>query len=427
MLGDNYIVPFALLLGASTLQVGILTSVASFIAPSAQIFGSRYMAFRTRKQILVRNVLAQALLWIPIISIGVLRFFFPDFEGFPWILLGLYCLYHFFGGFIVPSWTSLMGDIVPNTQRGRYFGRRNLIYTAISIVFTVGISFGLDWFTQIDFALIGFLIIFTLALIGRGVSSITFRYHYDPPFDLDYRNHLTFPTFLRQLGKNNFGRFTLMITLVAFAQWVSAPFFTPYMIRSLEFSYSTFILVTISPAVFSLFVFRPFGRFADRYGNLRLLIFGSIFIPLIPILWVFFKSPIGLIFGAQLLSGIAWSAFNLASSNFIYDNVPVSRRGENIAYYSFIVGIGAILGGFCGSFLIHFLPNFNFWNFKIIFILSGVLRIIPLLIWLPRLKEVGPIDTKLIFNIKNQPIYRILSDIRLRQKISRKTTAKKPE
>lgn len=420
MFGDNYIVPFALLLGASTLQVGILTSLASFIAPSAQIFGSRYMAHRTRKQILVRYVLAQALIWLPIISIGILRFFFPDFVGFPWILLGLYCVYHFFGGFMTPAWISLMGDIVPNTQRGRYFGRRNLIYTAISIVFTVGISFGLDWLTRIDFALIGFLIIFALAFIGRGVSSVTFHFHYDPPFDIDYRNHLTFPAFIRQLGKNNFGRFTLMITLVSFAQWISAPFFAPYMLKSLEFSYSTFILVNISSAVFSLFVFRPFGKFADRYGNLRLLILGSVFIPLIPILWAFFKSPLGLIFGAQLLSGIAWSAFNLASSNFIYDNIPISRRGEYVAYYSFIVGVGAILGGFCGSFLIQILPTINFWNFRIIFIISGVLRMVPLLICLPKLKEVGPIDTKLIFGLKNQPIYRVLSELRLREKIGRK-------
>jgi MFS family permease len=427
MLGDNYIVPFAFLLGASTLQVGILTSLASFIAPSAQILGSRFMVHRTRKKILIRYVLAQALIWIPIITIGILSLLFPGLAvraGFPWILLGLFCIYQFFGGFITPSWISLLGDIVPNRERGRYFGRRNLILTAISILFTVGVSFGLDWLTKIGFALIGFLIIFGLAFLGRGASSLMFHFHYDPPFDIDYQNHLTFPAFLRQLGKNNFGRFTLMISLVSFGQWISAPFFVPYMLKGLEFSYSTFILVNISSAVFSLFVFRPFGKFADKFGNLRLLIFGSIFVPIVPVLWVFFKGPIGLIFGAQLISGIGWSAFNLASSNFIYDNIPISRRGEYVAYYSFIVGIGAILGGLLGSFLIQILPTVNFWQYRIIFIISGVVRMIPILICLPKLKEVGPIDTKEILNIENQPIYRFLYDLRLREKITRKKKTK---
>jgi len=420
MLGDNYIVPFAFLLGASTLQVGILSSLASFIAPSAQIFGARYMVFRTRKQILVRHVLAQALIWIPIIVLGCLSFYIPDFVGFPWILIGLFSLYQFFGGFMTPAWISLMGDIVPNTQRGRYFGQRNLILTAISIIFTVGISFGLDWLKRMDYALIGFLVIFGLALIGRAVSSISFRYHYDPPFDIDYKNHLSLPAFIRHLSQNNFGRFTIMITLLSFAQWISVPFFAPYMLTVLNFPYSTFILVNISSAIFSLFVFKLFGKFADRFGNLKLLIFGSVFIPFIPILWAVFKNPIGLIFGVQLLSGIGWSAFNLASSNFIYDNIPISRRGEYVAYYSFIVGIGSILGGFCGSFLIQILPTVNFWNYRLIFIISGVLRMIPMLICLPKLKEVGSIDTKMIFSLKNQPIYRYLYDIRLREKISRK-------
>ncbi len=432
MLGDNYVVPFAFLLGASTLQVGILTSLASFIAPLAQILGSRYMVYRTRKKILKRYILGQALVWIPIITLGILNLLIPNvavLAGFPWILLGLYSLYHFFGGFINPSWFSLMGDIVPNRERGRYFGRRNMILTAISLAFTISVSFGLDWLTQRDYASIGFLIIFGIAFLGRGVSSLMFHYHYDPPFDIDYSNHLSFRAFLHQLGKNNFGRFTLLITFVSFGQWVSAPFFVPYMLKSLEFSYSTFIIVQISSGIFSLFVFRLFGKFADRFGNLRLLIFGSIFVPITPVLWVFFKTPIGLIFGAQLFSGVGWTAFNLASSNFIYDNIHVSRRGEYIAYYSFIVGIGAILGGLLGSFLIQILPTVDFWNFRLIFIISGILRLIPIIICLPKLKEVGPIEAKMVFNLRNQPIFRFLYDLRLREKITRKkvSSSQKPK
>ncbi len=428
MFGDNYLVPFALFLGASTIQVGILSSIASFIAPSAQIIGSRYMKYRTRQQILIRYVLAQALIWIPIIILGIVGFFVSEFVGLPWILLGLVVLYQFFGGFVSPSWVSLMGDIVPNTQRGRYFGRRNMIVTAISLSLTVGISFVLDWINNIDidYAIIGFLIIFTLAFIGRGVSSVSFRFHYDPPFDIDYSHHLKFIGFIRQLGRDNFGRFTLMITFISFAQWISAPFFSPYMINALHFSYSLFTVVNISSAIFSLFVFRPFGRFADRFGNLRLLIFGSIFIPIVPFLWAVYGNPFWLIFAAQLVSGIGWTAFNLASSNFIYDNIPISRRGEYVAYYSFIVGIGSILGGLCGSFLIPFLPTVNSWHFRIIFIISGALRILPLIIFLPKLKEVGSINTKLVFSLKDQPIYRWLYDIRLREKAThKKQTAKK--
>lgn len=62
--GDNYIIPFALALQASSAQVGVLSSLVGIVSPTAQILGSRMMEKYSRRQILTKWVFLQALMWL---------------------------------------------------------------------------------------------------------------------------------------------------------------------------------------------------------------------------------------------------------------------------------------------------------------------------------------------------------------------------
>ena len=90
----------------------------------------------------------------------------------------------------------------------------------------------------------------------------------------------------------------------------------------------------------------------------------------------------------QLLGALGWTAFNLATSNFIYDNVTPHQRGYYVAYYNFLIGIGILVGGLLGSFLIDIVPNLLMNPFHVVFFLSFLVRFCVILLFLPKIKEV---------------------------------------
>lgn len=386
--GDNYITPYALQLGSTNSQVGILRSFTGIMGPLGQIFGSKLMEKFTRKGLLIKGVFSQAAMWIPVLLLGVLYWNGIITSTLPLLLIIIYSIYSIIGGMMNPVWFSLMGDVVQENLRGRYFGKRNVVVNLVALLGTLLMTWVFSVLEGRDLVLVAFMIIFFISFIGRSFSSFSFTKHYNPPFELKKDYYINLPKFIKQIPKDNFGLFTLFIGLIYFAQMIAGPFFSVYMIQDLHYSYSLYTIVNLSSSFFSLFTFSVLGRFADKFGNVRLLKIGSIMIPLLPLLWIVFVTPLQIIFIPQLLSGIGWTAFNLAASNFIYDNVPSQRRGLFVAYNNLFIGLGTLVGGIVGSLIIAFIP-INFMNmYHFLFLLSGIVRGIVVIIFFKKIKEV---------------------------------------
>lgn len=387
-LGDNYITPYMLSLNASSAEIGVLSSLSGILSPATQILGSRLMEKFSRKGILCTGVLLQSLIWPLFMLIGFL--FFKNFiqNDATYILMGFYLMYVCFGAIVGPSWFSEMGDVVPENYRGRYFAKRNIITTIFALISTITISFALDYFKSSNQVFFGFMIVFIIGFISRLISLFGLTKYYYPPLKIEKEEHVSFKQFFKGLTKSNIGHFSLFVTMIYFGQMIAGPFFNIYMLKDLSFSYTSFITVNLSQSFILIFLYSFLGKFGDKYGNVRLLQIGSILIPVLPILWLFLDSPVELILGPQLIGAFGWGSFNLAASNFIYDNVPSHKRGYYVAYYNFIVGIGILAGGFLGSMIIT-LISINFMHeFLFLFLLSGIVRATVVIIFLPKIKEV---------------------------------------
>ena len=419
-LSDNYITPFALSIDSTSFQIGMLTSFGGLLSPIGQIISSRLIEKRSRKKVIVSGILGQASLW-PLFLLLAILFYYDLFKiALSWILIAFYVIYMIFAGIVTPPWFSLMGDIVPKKRRGRYFAKRNLITTAIAIGGTLVFSFVLDWFKEQQEVILGFMIIFIFGLVVRLFSAFLFTKHHYPTFNYQPTNRTKFKKFLKEMPHTNFGVFTLFVALIVFAQWIAQPFFAVYMLEELNFNYSIFILINLFSSITALFVFPLLGIFSDKFGNVRLLRLGALIIPFVPMLWLFFYSPLELMLFPQLLGGIGWTAFNLATSNFIYDNIPSEKRIDYVAFYNFIIGIGIVVGGFIGGLIISFFP-IDFMNkFQFVFVLSGIVRLLIVIVFLPKIKEVRKRFAKPIFNLKNLSIYRWLYDILMREQNHKK-------
>ncbi len=390
--GSSYITPFALAIGANNLQIGFLSSLLGLLSPLFQLLGLNYMEKYARKKIITTSVLFQSLMWLPIMLIAFL-FWKGILTGIlPWIIIIFFTLLSIFGSVAVPAWFSLIGDSVEEKQRGDYFSHRNKTIGIFALFATIISAFLLDYFKTRGLLLLGFAIFFLIACLLRLKTVPLLKKHYDNEKIAKPQDYFSFLDFLKKLPKTNFGRFVIFVSVMYFAVMVASPFFTVHMLNELKFSYTTYMLVSLSSSIAALLILPVWGKLSDKYGNIKILKIASFLIPLVPFLWIFSPSPYYLAFIPQIISGIGWSGFDLAATNFIYDSVSQRHRGICFTYYNILLGIGTFLGAAIGGFLAQYLTIKSISIFMVIFAISGILRLIVSLAFTPFLKEVRPVQ-----------------------------------
>jgi hypothetical protein len=123
------------------------------------------------------------------------------------------------------------------------------------------------------------------------------------------------------------------------------------------------------------------------------LLISGFLLPLIPILWVLSPN-FYYLFILEFVGGIAWAGFNLSSSSFIYDATTPQKRLRCVSYMNLFNNFGIFFGAALGGLLLRY-ENLSFFthniliqnNILILAIISGVLRLVVALIFLPTLRE----------------------------------------
>lgn len=398
-LGEAYLVPWAIAVGADALIVGLLSSGPLMLGALAQLAAVRLLDRPTsRRKHAVIAVVAQALMYAPLL---LLPWFVPS-HGAELVLLAA-IPYYVAAGWVVPSWNSWMGDLVAPSRRGDYFGRRERVRTYFQVTALALAGLVLWWARSTGREIIGFAIIFGGALIARLISAAWMARvpepRYTPPVAAE---QFTLRDFLRRSPRANFGRFTLYVAAFMAAASVASPFFTPYMLVDLRFSYGEFMLSTVAFVLGQALAFRGWGRIGDRFGNRRILKLTSLGIAVVPLPWLL-TTHVAALVAIQTCSGILWGGFMLGTANFIFDAVTPAKRARCFAYYNTLVNAGVLLGATAGGWLAGHLPR-TFTlpgvglevaltsHLYLLFALSSLLRLTAALVLLPAIREVRPVE-----------------------------------
>jgi len=390
--GESYITPFAAEIGASNLQIGLMSSLVNLAGPVFQLLGSRLPERFSRKKIVFISIVLQASAWLLFILIGWLDLHGGKLAYLPLLLIAAYIFYVCCGAIGGPSWFSLLGDAVPEVKRAKYFSKRNKITGLFSVAAALAASLWLFFAKDAGLLIIGFIALFSIALIARLVSAYFFSKHYVAPITLDRGYWFSFWNFVSKIPTGNFNRFAAYVAVMNLVMNIANPFFALYMWKDLALNPIWFAIVATSAGIFSALSMTLWGRFAEKYGNRELLRVGSLLLALMPFLWLLSRNPIYLVLIAQLISGIGSAAFNLSASNFIYDSVSRPRRAICVAYFNLLNGIGIFFGSLIGGLLAQYLHLKFMSIFLFIFIVSGVLRLLITEFFLPLVKEIKAVS-----------------------------------
>jgi MFS family permease len=361
---DPYATPLALFLGATVQQVGLITALPNLLSSLSQFLAVRVIYWvGGRVKLLVRLVLSQASLIFCIALLPCL-----DMPNRVELLLVLLILAAMCGGLAGPAWGSLMSDYIPSSKRGRYFGWRNRTVGAVTLGSVITSGLILYSFQEVWYA-IAFCIIFSSAALARYMSAYFIKQMDEPPHRRDPASDFTFLMFVARFRESNFLKFVVFSACLTFATYLSAPFFTVFMLRDLQLTYLTYMALQVCSSFASLVALPLWGKHADMVGNVRVLRLSSFLAALIPAFWLFSHDPAYLML-VQIWGGFAWSGVTLSAANFIYDAVTPQKRVRCIAYFNVINGLALFLGSSLGGFLASRLPPLFGYSLLSLFALS---------------------------------------------------------
>lgn len=381
-----FIIPYALFLKASTMIISLLASVPDLLASIFQLSAIKANeVFNSRKLLIAASVFLQSLIWIPMLLIP--RWMKNGASGS--MVLVFMIFISMLSYFVGPLWRGMMGDLVSEHERGKFFSKRNQIIAIIGFISTFVAGAILQHFSTTN-ALKGFTILFIVACIARAFSALFLFLMYEkksyssaPVFRK--KDSFTLRSFLKNLKKSDYGRFVLFVCFFRVAVSIAGPFFIVYELNYLAFSYFQITILTGAEVLASFLLLGLWGKMNDNQGSKLVLLITGLLIPLVPLLYLA-SGKFYFLLVVSLLSGASWGGFNLAVSNFMFDASTPENRIKYVSYFNLLHGIAIFIGAAGGGVLLNLMGN-NLYSIKTLFLISGLARLGVALFLFPALRE----------------------------------------
>lgn len=345
LLGAPFLTAFALGIGASHYDVGLIAAIGFFCQP-IQLLGLYLLRiFPKRRTITFLGALASRLLWIFIMLIPIL---FVD-RGKTFFLHWLF-LSTLIGAIPAPSWNSLVRDIVPAGRLGHIFAQRMLWGTLVSVPLTLAGGLFIDWWKTAHpgEALYAYTLLFGVA-VGFGLAgTVTLARLPEPAMRPDESPHVPLVELLQWPLKDvNFRRLLWFIASWNFVLNMVTPFFVMYMLKRIGLSMGMVTVLTVLSQLTNLLFLKVWGRLADRYSNKSVLALSGPLVLIGILAWDFTTLPeryvltIPLLVGIHILSGMSLAGVTLAVNNI---SLKLSPPGLAHIYMTVVGLVGAFTG-----------------------------------------------------------------------------------
>ena len=278
-----------------------------------------------------------------------------------------------------PAWGAWMGALTEGIDRARYFGVRSALISAALLVSLLAGGYHLNAGVRAGELSHAYAWLFALAFVAR-LASCTFLYLQvdpsKPPRDSLLRVLARTRASLRSDGM----QLGVGLALLMFGAHASVPFYAPYMLKELQLGYVGFAALSATQIVTKALAFPLFPKIAERIGFPRLLLCANVLIVLVAFMWGAWASMPVLVL-AQLVSGVAWASYDFASFQLLLKQTKSSHRVELLAMVASLGGLFQLCGALFGSFLLRYVHL----RYRELFVVSSLLRALPLLVLVPLL------------------------------------------
>ena len=354
--GGPFLAAFALALGASNYEIGMLVTIA-LLSQLMQLPGLVLTSYFPKRRAIV-TILAGAsrLLWLFIILIPLL---FVN-RGITF-LLQWFLVSALVGAAAGPAWNSLLRDIVPRDNFGRVFAQRMAMGTALAL----GLTLGGGWFVDRwkaaspDTALYAYSCLFAIGL-GLGLVATFIVSRLPEPTMKKSAESSLLDLVVDPLKDGNFRKLLVFLAFWSFAVNMAGPFFVIYMLQRIGISLSLVTMLVVTSQVANLLFLRIWGKLADRYSCKSVLAASGPLFLVSVVAWCFTTMPeryfltVPVLFAIHALSGIGLAGVNISAAGIA---LKLSPR-EKAHGYMTVFGLVGALAGACGPMISGLLADF---------------------------------------------------------------------
>lgn len=380
--GETYFVAFALVIGLSELTAGLLSSlplVAGGVLQMASPLGARLVG--SYKRWIVGCATIQACTYIPL-SIAAFRGQMPAVA-----LFALAAVYWGFGMAAGPSWNNWIDAIIPKPRLKRFLAvRSHITQFAAFVAFLIG-GITLHLLAHENIVLMGFGALFAAAFVLRIISVGFLCRQSDVRADESMTHNVSLATAFARFREPQASRFLLFLLASQISVYVGAPFFSPFMLGHLHFSYAEYVLIISASYVAKILFYPSVARFVRNVGPSRALWIGALIIGPTPLFW-FLTPNLTALVCLQVVAGVAWATFELSSTLLIFDRITAKERLRILTLYNFLNALSVVIGSVIGAAVLNFAPGQT--GYAIIFTASAAFRLLSL----TALFGIGPIKVR---------------------------------
>lgn len=374
---------FALQVGATPFHLGLLAGLPAAVGLLQVPASLVSVRLRRRKAWVGYFSLIGRLLWLPILA---LPWLVPQASQ-PILFLVLMGLSAAALTVTVPAWTAWMSDLVPAETRGRYFGHRNTLAGLATMLVPLPAGWLLDRFSGAS-ARSGFALLFGVAcLFALGAFAMIMR---QPEPSVPRDPAAARPSaLLVPLRDPAFRKFLGFASMLVAGQGVAGPFFLTWQLESqgLGLPYLGVQILGGIASGASLLANPYWGYVTDKFGARPVLTVACAVVAVAPVLWLFTDPGrpwnLLLIFILSVTSGIGWSAIGLAQFHLLIGMANPENRSATVGIFSAATGLVGGLAPLLGGWIMEALANYSqtlgpvHWNnFKLVFLISAVLRVL---------------------------------------------------
>jgi MFS family permease len=349
--GETYFVAFALAVGIGQVAAGLLSSIP-FLAGAILQLVSPYALRRlgSHRRWIVGCVVVQTCSFLPLVVAAALGGIASP------LLFTIAALYWASGLAAGPAWNTWVGTLVPSEMRVRFFALRSRWCQAATLLGLVGAGLllqagkGEEGYPAGE-PLWAYALVFACAALSRAVSAGFLASQREPlPVPDDHR-HVPWRELLRRVHITGDMRLLTYLLCVTLTVQFSGPYFAPYMLGKLDFSYHQY-LILLAAAFISKSVVMPWmGGLVRTFGARVTLWIGGVGIIPLPALWTIDDSFAWLV-AVQVISGLLWSAYELATFLLLFDHVPERERTSVLTSYNLLSAIVTVVGSLLGAALL---------------------------------------------------------------------------
>jgi HEAT repeat protein len=294
-----------------------------------------------------------------------------------------------------------IAETVPTDSRGFFFGKRQAIATGVGAVVGLLGGFVLDAFRSAGKESLGFATVFGLGVVFGGISLVSFDRIRDIPREpvrVDLKSGLR--SIAAPFGDREFRHVLIFTAAAIFGQSFAGNMFAIYALEVLKLPYTVVQGCGLFYSVGIVLATRFWGSMSDKYGNKPMLAFACGLLGTNVIWWCMTvpgatAANTALLLTSHVLMGAIFCGAALCQFNLI---LATAKPEDRANYMGAGTAVMAVVGGIAPLLGARFIPEIGAtaWNYKLLFIVTGVLRLIatPLLL---RVRESGSTDIKSAF------------------------------